>query len=100
MRDRIKFYSIHDLTFSKYFNQAIQLIDKYSSEMPAIEVNNAIEIFNAKKFIDTGVKLVAWSETDTHLYKNRIETLFTEVAKFFKNRLFRRNPNNFLKKKY
>jgi hypothetical protein len=80
---RIKFYSINDILYGRNLLRSRTLIDEYYNE-EVDDINDVIELYNAKKYFDNKVYLSDWTPDTIASLEKKINKLFGIVAKFFK----------------
>lgn len=89
MEERVKFYGLRDLSIGWYENRIIELIENYSSKSENDwDVNDVLELFNVKKFIDQSV-FKDWTEARIKKAKEvskKVNRLFNEF--FTKKEIF------------
>ena len=87
-KDRIKYYSTNDIMCGRNLHNIDELINKFDDFESIDEVqdiNDLIELYNAKKYFDNEIYLSDWSKENIREYKNAINKHFGFVAKFFKS---------------
>jgi len=82
--DRIKFYSINDIINGRNLLKCRILIDEYSIYKEIDDINDVIELYSAKKYIDNKVYLSEWTANTIDSLEKKINKLFGTVAKFIK----------------
>lgn len=90
--DRIKFYSINDIINGRNLLKCRILIEEYSIYKEIDDINDVIELYSAKKYIDNKVYLSEWTANTIDSLEKKINKLFGTVAKFIKTI----NDNNLL----
>lgn len=84
--DRIKFYSINDLTYGHYLKKIQSLINDYESGKKEVKgINDIIELYNIKKYIDNKVYLLEWTPSIIERFEKIIKKYFEVIAKFIKS---------------
>lgn len=89
--NRVVFYSLNDFSNGANLEKAESILNSEVSE-EIEEINDVLELHHISQFIDNGVYLKNWSETDIDAYKERIEAFKNIVKKFITNI----NDSNFL----
>ncbi len=79
----VKFYSAQDLSCGYYLNKAEPILQIFDSSKLYTDVNNVIELYNTKQFLDGGVYLNSWSEDITTQYKSTANNFERSIAVFF-----------------
>ena len=62
MLDRVKFFSIYDMSIPHYFERAEEVVSRYRSGWRASEVNDVIELYNIWLFVENGVSAKTWDD--------------------------------------
>ena len=86
--DRIKYYSTNDIMCGNNLHNIDKLINKfddYESIYEVQNINDMIELYNAKKYFDNEIFLSDWSNENIREYKSAIKRNFSFVARFFKS---------------
>ena len=63
MFERAKFYSLHDLGNTMELRRVQDVLDAYKPGLSYDNVNDVLELYNAKLFIDNGLALKVWDDT-------------------------------------
>ncbi len=79
----IKFYGENDMSIGWALEASEDKLQTVSSESNAKNINEAIELFNIKQLLDTGVRLKKWDENTYNGYKAQAPLLMKLCAKFF-----------------
>ena len=87
----IKFYSENDISISYALEEAETIIKTFNAEIPILDVNKLIELYNVKKLIDSGVRLKKWSAEEYALYQTKVNA----IAGFIVNNFPRINDTTF-----
>ncbi|SDC91590.1 hypothetical protein [Halanaerobium congolense] len=82
---RIKFYSTNDLTLGYNLEHIEKLLKKCSNRRKELNINDMIELYNARKYFNKGIYLKKWSAEDIDKYKSAIDSYFGITAGFFKS---------------
>lgn len=80
MDDRVKYYPPTDLFFGHNLSK-IEAIEVPAFE--AININDAIEFFQIKRYLDTGTRSKTWSDEAYEEYKAKCESLSRLTKRFF-----------------
>jgi len=68
-RNRVKFYSVSDLSRGIYLDRIETILD---SSIDLNNINDVIELFNIQKFIDNEIFSSDWSPTKIHSYQQKV----------------------------
>ena len=66
---RIKFYSVNDMGTGWHLQKMEAFFQDWDILTDNPDVNTILELFNIKKFLDAGVRLVQWSDLQLEEYK-------------------------------
>jgi hypothetical protein len=88
---RIKFHSINDITLGYNLEHIEELLEKFFNRRDDLNVNDMLELYNAKKYFNKEIYLKEWSAEDINEYNSFINNYFGIAARFFKSI----NENNF-----
>ncbi len=81
--DGVKFFGIHDMSRGYYLKKAESVLDNYNQLNDYNDINQVIELFNIKQFLDNGLHLATWDDTVLVKYKEKSKTIPQMVGKFF-----------------
>ena len=70
---RIKFYSVNDMGTGWHLQKIEAFFQDWDILTDNPDVNTILELFNIKKFLDAGVRLVQWSDLQLEEYKEKEE---------------------------
>lgn len=82
--DRVKFYSLNDMTYGRNLRNSESVIKEHEAGKEAQDINDIIELYNVKKYFDQKIYLTDWTADDVSRYENVVKTFMGTVAKFFK----------------
>lgn len=82
--EKVKFYSINDMTCGSNLRKSEKLIKEYVAGKEARDINDIIELYNVKKFFDNKIYLSEWTSEDIKRYESLIKLYFGVVAKYTK----------------
>lgn len=85
--NRVKYYPENDMASG--YN--LQRIENYNSDTQLGNINDAIEIYNIKKYFDNDIYLLSWATEQRNEYKVIIKKLYGQVACFFKDKISDKN---------
>jgi hypothetical protein len=81
----IKYFSNNDMSTSYYLGKIENFFNELEDGDSLLNVNEAIQLYNIEKYINSGLKLKRWSEESLLSFKLRILSFPEKVAKFFKS---------------
>ena len=79
MKDRVRFFSIYDMSIPHYFDRVESIVRQYQSGWRPDEVNDIVELYNIWLFVENGVESKFWNEDVLEL----IRSFKQDVVKFF-----------------
>ena len=88
---RVKFYSPNDLSRGYNLELASKILDKLEEGKILDDVNEIIELYNIKKYLELELYLPTWDEQIIIDYQNKLKYITTNVMKYFS----KINNNNF-----
>ena len=78
--DRVKYYPTND--FIHGYN--LDRVEKINvSDFTKVDINDAIEFYEIKRYFDVGTRLKKWSNEECNIYKERSNNLFGLTMRFF-----------------
>ncbi|WP_419871523.1 hypothetical protein [Candidatus Pristimantibacillus sp. PTI5] len=83
--EKVKFYSITDMSNSSNLRNCENLIKENEAGKEAQDINDVIELYNVKKYFDKKIFLSDWTIDDIIRYENVVKTFLGIVAKLFKS---------------
>lgn len=90
-RNRVTFYSTVDLTIGENLVKAESILIDFNPS-DSLEVNDIIELYHVKLFIDNGLFLPGWTEKEIESHRKTIGRIWSTIAKFWEGV----NNENFL----
>lgn len=81
--DRVKFYSVNDLMYSYYLQKSESLLQEYEAGKEVNDINDLIELYNVKKYIDNKIYPSVWKSDDINRYQTFMKSCFSDLAKYF-----------------
>lgn len=92
--EKIKYYPANDLACGHNLSKIDKIINKFNicENFDEDNINDMLELYNAKKYLDNEIYLIDWSDDDIKYYNDTINKHFGVVAKFFKSI----DTNNFI----
>jgi len=85
MFERAKFYSLHDLGNTMELHRVQKVLDAYNPGLSYDNVNDVLELYNAKLFIDNGLALKAWDDTRIASYVTLVSGFGKDIVSYFRN---------------
>ena len=82
--DRIQFFSVNDLMYGYFLKQSALLVNELKQGRELNNINDMIEIYCAKKYLDNDIALDNWDPDDIKSYRETINFFFRETVLFFK----------------
>ena len=83
--DRVKFYTVQDLSTGYNLEKAIKVIQQFKKEKRAFNINDIIELYNIKCFFDNGIYNSKWVKEEREQYIETVKTFPNHIGKFFGN---------------
>ncbi|MFE4709783.1 hypothetical protein ACFRAM_02815 [Paenibacillus sp. NPDC056722] len=84
--NRVKYYSSNDLMYGSNLRRCKTLIDQYDvGSRVGIDINDMIELYNAKKYLDNKIYFIDWTEEIVGNLRTAVNKYFAAVAKFVKS---------------
>ncbi len=81
----VKFFSETDLSCGYHLQTAVEILENFNPEKEYTEINEVIELYNIKKYFDSGVTLTAWDEATIQKYKDICKKFSKPIGIFFSN---------------
>lgn len=79
--DRVKFYSTYDWACGTNLKKLEEVLDKFDDNKN-YEINDIIEFYNCKKYIDNGCYLNDWTTEYIEKVKNKVKRLNKVIGCF------------------
>ena len=79
--DRVKFYSTYDWACGTNLKKLEEVLDKFDDNKN-YEINDIIEFYNCKKYIDNGCYLNDWTTEYIEKVKNKVNWLIIVIGCF------------------
>ncbi|MCQ2439871.1 MAG: hypothetical protein MJ074_08920 [Oscillospiraceae bacterium] len=83
MPERIKFYSVHDMASGYHLQKAETVFQNWDAHIDSANINDMIELYNIKKYIDADMQLNQWSDTQFSAYKDKCKDVPRVLGKYF-----------------
>ena len=82
---RVKFYSVHDMINGYYLPGIAEILEGFNpvKDITDYRINEIIELYNVKQFIDEGVYHKEWSKEDIERFKNVVQIFPSIIGKCF-----------------
>lgn len=84
MFERAKFYSVDDLSNSIGLLRAEQVLERYIPRNEYSDINDIIELYNIKLFIDNHLALKSWNDDKIAKYVKIISNFGNDIVIFFR----------------
>ncbi|WP_253735813.1 hypothetical protein [Paenibacillus sp. FJAT-26967] len=82
----VKYYSSNDLMYGNNLGKCIALIDDYDTGLKeAKDINDFIELYNVKKYLDNKIYLVEWTPEIIERLQMSVNKYFGNIARFVKS---------------
>lgn len=88
---RVKFYSADDLSCGTNLQSAESILDQFNWETNLKNINDTIELYNIKKYIDCGLHLISWNDEKIKNYETISKTYIPKLIGSYLSGL---NDNN------
>lgn len=82
VQERVKFHSANDLSTCWYLQKIETFFLNWHKHICAPDVNTILELFNIKKYLDTGVRLIHWSDQQVCEYFNKGKMIPQIIGRF------------------
>lgn len=80
VRDRVEYFEANDILYGHNLNKIEVMVIPDISE---ISINDAIEFYEIKRYIDKGTRSNTWSDEEVQTYKEKSQTLYGLTLRFF-----------------
>lgn len=82
--ERVKYYSKNDLGNGLQLLQTEKVLDRYQEGQSYSNINDVLELYNVKLFLDNGLSLCSWTEEQIANYKQKIKGFGRDIVVFFR----------------
>ena len=82
----IKFYGTGDFANAEELKKCEKVFDDYENWNNYTDINKIIELYNVKKYIDTGIRLDDWADELYLDFQKKSGTIMNIIGKFFASR--------------
>ena len=89
--NRVRFFSKEDMSAGMNLSTAEPILRNYDSSN-VIELNDIIELYQIKKYIDNDLFLLSWTDEDKLLFKEKVKSIWNSITLFWLNI----NTDNFI----
>lgn len=79
---RVVFYTASDLSTSGHLQDAEPILRGFDAEKPHDEVNEVLEMYGIKRYIDAGCALRTWTDADIQAFKKTVEQFPVVIARY------------------
>lgn len=84
--NRVKFHSVNDLLYGYNLRNCECSLNDFDLGLRKVQdVNNIIEIYNIKKYLDNEVYLVEWTSDIIERFKGIVSNIYVNVPRFIKS---------------
>ncbi len=80
VRDRVEYFEANDMLYGHNLNKIETMVIPCISE---IDINDAIEFYEIKRYIDEGTRSNTWSDEEVQAYKEKSQKLYGLTLRFF-----------------
>ncbi len=80
--NRVNFFSKEDMSAGFNLSLAESILRSYDSNN-YFELNDIIELYQIKKYIDNDLFLLSWTEEDKLLFKEKVKNIWSTISFFF-----------------
>lgn len=81
--NRIKYFTNADLASGHYLSLAEPILRNFDKEKSIDDINDIIEFYQIKRYIDADLFLPHWSENDRNYFKNVVKDLWNTIRKYW-----------------
>lgn len=85
MFERAKFYSIDDIGNNLELTRAEEILEAYDEGKEFEDINDIIELYNVKLFLDNHLALKKWTEEQIANYIKKTKTFGKLIVSFFRS---------------
>lgn len=79
VRDRVEFFEANDMLYGHNLDKIETIV---IPDISKININDAIEYYEIKRYIDKGTRLKTWSDEEVQAYKEKTQKLFGLTLRF------------------
>ncbi len=83
--ERIKFYSVNDMSSGYYLRKIEKLLRQYHDGKKIQDINDIIELYNINKFFENKMHLTNWTLDDINFYEKTAKSYLEVIARFIKS---------------
>lgn len=81
--NRIKFFSVSDGASGHYLALAEPILRNFDKEKSIDDINDIIELFQVKRYIDADQFLPSWTESDRFHFKEIVKEIWNTIRKYW-----------------
>ena len=79
----IKFYGAHDMSSGWYLQEVETFFRHWDEKIHAPDLKTILELYNIKRYIDTGLRLTAWTDEQFAGYQERCKVIPQILGRYF-----------------
>lgn len=79
-RDRVEYFESNDMLYGHNLNKIETIV---IPDITEIDINDAIEFYEIKRYIDKGTRSNTWSDEEVQAYKEKSQKLYGLTQRFF-----------------
>lgn len=80
----IKFYGVNDLGAGYHLKKVETLLETFNANEPAVDINQCLEMYNGKKYIDVELRMAYWTDETFRSYKEKCKRIPAMIGKFLR----------------
>ncbi len=81
--NRIKFFSKADGAYVHYLSLAEPILRNFDKEKSIDDINEIIELYQIKRYIDADLFLAHWSENDRNIFREIVKDIWNTIRKYW-----------------
>lgn len=90
-KNRVKFFSKEDMSAGMNLSTAEPILRSFDSNND-FDINDIIELYQIKKYIDNDIFLLSWTDEDKLLFKEKVKSIWNTISLFW----VKINTDNFI----
>ena len=79
----IKFYGVHDMSSGLHLQQMESFFQHWDEKVSRPSLSTILELYNIKKFIDSGMRLLDWTDEQFSEYQDRCKNIPQILGRYF-----------------
>lgn len=95
--DRVKFYSIDDMSVVPNLEKSFLVIKDLDVSKTNFSINDIFEFFNITKFVKSGLYLTSWTDEERKLFVSKSKFLKGIICKFYNEKIIKNFSTSFVK---